>query len=177
MYFNNKGLIIDLDQTIVDSSMLDCYKNNNLWEKAILNIVECKLYPGIKELLHNLHLNNVKICIFTGSRREYAETFIKIFDLKVDSIVAYDDIKVEFVKPNKIHAETSLVSLMCTKKNTIVVGDSSKDIYSGKSAGLKTVGVTWGREDSSKLINSRPDFLAHDVSTLRKILKLFYNLN
>lgn len=50
------------------------------------------------------------------------------------------------------------------------IGDTEGDVFMGKSAGLKTVGVTWGFQDKKKLQASQPDYLLDSIEELQNIL-------
>jgi len=47
-------------------------------------------------------------------------------------------------KPDPLGARTLLEEQGCSPKETLIVGDSSNDVLTGRNAGLWTVGVTYG---------------------------------
>lgn len=63
-----------------------------------------------------------------------------------------------------------LVKHNCKVEETIFVGDTTHEIESGKSVGIKTVAVTWGFCYEEKLAAAHPDFIAHDSKELEAII-------
>lgn len=54
--------------------------------------------------------------------------------------------------------------------STYMVGDTRGDIRHGKSAGVKTIAVTWGYHTKEALAAERPDFFADSPAELLRIL-------
>ena len=57
-----------------------------------------------------------------------------------------------------------------SKEEIIYVGDSCVDMETGKNAGVKTVGVSWGFRPRTELEAYKPNFIADDAASLRKYL-------
>ena len=49
---------------------------------------------------------------------------------------------------------------------TVMIGDAISDIRAGKMAGVTTIAVTWGFQDSGLLIREQPDYLVHTPDEL-----------
>jgi phosphoglycolate phosphatase len=47
-------------------------------------------------------------------------------------------------KPDPLGAQTLLNNTGCSPKETVIVGDSSNDVLTGRNAGLWSCGVTYG---------------------------------
>jgi HAD superfamily hydrolase (TIGR01509 family) len=74
-----------------------------------------------------------------------------------------------------VHDKKGRIHELITKYNfkpeeTIFVGDSANEVKAGKSAGIKTASVTWGLYSEKKLKLGKPDYLAHNIQELEKIL-------
>ncbi|MDP2586655.1 MAG: HAD family hydrolase [Candidatus Komeilibacteria bacterium] len=54
-------------------------------------------------------------------------------------------------------------------QETAFVGDMVHDIETGKTAGIKTVAVTWGVTDKLALAKGNPDYIIDDIFELLKI--------
>ena len=50
-----------------------------------------------------------------------------------------------------------------------MVGDSEVDVYAGKNAGTKTVGVTYGFH-GEHIAKTHPDYVIDDIEELLKIV-------
>ncbi|EKD22896.1 MAG: hypothetical protein ACD_83C00203G0001, partial [uncultured bacterium] len=51
-------------------------------------------------------------------------------------------------------------------QNTFYIGDTAGDIESGKSAGIKTIGITWGFNSKSTIQKANPDYIINDIIEL-----------
>jgi phosphoglycolate phosphatase-like HAD superfamily hydrolase len=52
----------------------------------------------------------------------------------------------------------------------VMIGDGPQDVYCGKAAGARTVGVTYGIKSAAEVGASHPDFL---IDTIAEVLTLF----
>ncbi|MCU0641943.1 MAG: HAD hydrolase-like protein [Candidatus Margulisbacteria bacterium] len=55
-------------------------------------------------------------------------------------------------------------------ERVLLIGDMTVDIETGKNAGVKTCGVTYGFDGLDKLAAHRPDYLIDDFARLREIV-------
>ncbi len=65
---------------------------------------------------------------------------------------------------------TALKRLKVDPKNAYMVGDTKDDILAGKSAGVKTIGVTYGFAGKS-IKDHNPDFVIDDLEEIINVLK------
>ena len=72
------------------------------------------------------------------------------------------------VKPDGAAARALLAELGADPAETVFVGDSSVDIQTGRNAGARTCGVTWGFRPRASLEDA--DFLADTVEELEQVL-------
>lgn len=86
-----KGVIFDLDLTLVDTTNLERARNNRLWQEAYRLIPTTIMYPGIREVLNTLKSNNIKMAIVSSSPRPYIERLVSYHQIPVSYIVGYHD--------------------------------------------------------------------------------------
>jgi len=55
-------------------------------------------------------------------------------------------------------------------EETLMVGDSLVDIETGKRAGVKTCGVTYGHAGRKSLASAQPDWIIDDLSELKQLV-------
>ena len=72
-------------------------------------------------------------------------------------------------KPDPLGAKTILQENSCQPRETVIVGDSSNDVLTGRNAGLWTVGVTYGFAPQS-LELTPPDVV---IDSPRELAELF----
>jgi HAD superfamily hydrolase (TIGR01509 family) len=125
------------------------------------------IYAGMDRLLHQCRTQGIKVGIVTGKSRKTAEISLRALGLgdAFDVLIAGDD--VERPKP---HPEGVFAALRAVdhREGTVAVyvGDSAADVYAGRSAGLKTIAITWGSPDHDELMASNPDIVCQTVSEL-----------
>jgi len=59
--------------------------------------------------------------------------------------------------------------------SAVFVGDTTHEVECAKSAGIKSIAVSWGMTTPSRLEKSNPDYLVKSVCTLRKIFLSIVN--
>src|ERR1700751_1040886 len=72
-------------------------------------------------------------------------------------------------KPDPLGARTLLKENGCVPRETIIVGDSSNDVLTGRNAGLWTCGVTYGFAPHT-LCEAPPDVVVDSPRELAELL-------
>lgn len=129
-----------------------------------------KPFPKIIKTLISLKEQGFTLAAVSNRMRESLLKSLKhvgILDY-FDIVVGADD--VNNPKPHKDHVLAALQKLGVEPENAYMVGDTDHDILAGKSAGVKTIGVTYGwlGQDIKKY---KPDYVIDDIEQLLKILK------
>ncbi|MFM1828982.1 MAG: hypothetical protein RL624_1223 [Bacteroidota bacterium] len=167
-----KGIIFDLDQTIVDSSIAEKQRSNRQWNDVYSLIPRFQLYEGIQELITELRLNNFKIAIVTTSPGIYTDKVLKYFDIYNDAKVCYHDVSRR--KPFADQYLKAMEVLKLNPKHTFSLGDRAIDIQAAHNANIFSCACYWGslEKDLLKLSNSQYNF-----ETVRDAIDFFRNYN
>lgn len=129
------------------------------------------LYPGIYDLIKDLHADGRKLFVATAKPTPFAEKVMghhKLTNFFTQILGCTPD------GQNSDKAE--LIEIIrkdfpgINSDNSIIIGDRKYDIMGGKGAGIKTAGVTYGYGTEEELKDQNPDFLVHSVNELSKIL-------
>ena len=171
---SNTIVIFDLDQTIVDSSVLENLRHERKWGQVYEDISRCHLYEGIDLLLQDLRQVGIKTTVVTSSPRPYAERVIDHFQLSIDDLVAYHDTTRH--KPDPAPIRLALGRLRATETDAASIGDDPKDIVSSAQAGVYSIGAMWGCSNPAALQDAQADTIAETIPDLRKILIKRFNL-
>jgi len=108
-------------------------------------------YAGITELLTVLQQRGIKCAVLSNK----PDNFVKIIVSKM-----FSDFKFSWVqgkadgfpkKPDPTALNFIIRSLGVKKENTLYVGDSNVDIFTGKNAQVQSCGVLWGFRDRDEL--------------------------
>ncbi len=126
-------------------------------------------YDGEIELLQQLDKRCVKCAVLSNK----PDSFVKIIVSKMypDFNFIWVQGKVEGVptKPDPTSLLSILKALEIKQRETLYIGDSNVDIFTGKNAGIETCGVTWGFRDRDELENASA---GHIVDKPEQILEL-----
>ncbi len=174
-----KGIVFDLDGTLVDSKL--CFRTirkqlgipEGQWileyldqlprqEKAAklaeLEQIELQaarnsdLYAGVLPLLEELRSKRIKLGIFTRNCSSVVRQITGKFKMKIDLVVTRDDGP---PKPNPAGFKKFLETWNLMGHELLFVGDVYHDIDCGKQAGVKTALFTNGNSITNS--NLKPD--------------------
>lgn len=133
------------------------------------NLHLSKAFPNAKETLETLRGAGIPLAAITNrSKITSLDTLSRaglshLFDL----ILSAED--VENIKP---HPEPLLKAISFMKADaaqSYMVGDTFMDVEAGKSAGTKTIAVSYGL-DGARLASSNPDYLVHSIEEILPIV-------
>ena len=112
-------------------------------------------YDGIPEMLETLEKSGIVLAVASNKYQEGAEALVKKFfgDRKFLKILGQRDGMP--IKPDpEIVLEIMRAAGITDKSAVVYAGDSDVDMLTGRNAGVRTIGVTWGfrsREELSAL--------------------------
>ena len=140
-------------------------KQCKLYEKFIHQVSEPELFNGVEDVIRFIHDNGYKIFILSSDpmSKLVPETektgFSHLLQKVVGDIHEKDEAIISLI--NEFNLDNNL---------TYYVGDTSGDVEAGKSAKVKTIGISWGFQSKQILAKSCPDFLIDDIVEIKKII-------
>lgn len=160
-----KGIIFDLDQTLVDSSSSEIYRGKN-WKKAVSLIPGFVLYGGFADVFEFIKENNLKVSIVSTSVSYYVEAVLKHFNIPFNKIIAYHD--VARIKPDQEGMNKALLSMGLSAEEVISFGDKTSDIIASNRANIDSVACLWGAEGGNEIAS----IATYTISNPREIIPL-----
>lgn len=139
---HTKGVLFDLDQTVVNSTPVEPLRNYR-WDEASKKIPECSLYSGMWKLIYDLQSAGWKIGIVTSSPEKYAKKLIRHFDIRYDALKYFQD-----TGPTSPHPQPYLAALeeMEVKPtHAWAVGRTQDDIDAANAIGIVSIDGRWAR--------------------------------
>ena len=128
------------------------------------------LYPHVKETLHTLYKQGFTLAIITNKPYDFISPILKT--LKIDGyfslIVGADSLKEK--KPHPLPLLHVRDTLGFSTEETLMIGDSKNDILAAKSAGIESVGVTYGYNYDEDISQFHPDSTISDFTKLLPLL-------
>lgn len=139
-------------------------------EISAKNINKIKVFPGIRNLLHELRSKGIKIGLCTGKDRVRTLEILEYHKLKslFDIVICSDD--VIRPKPHPDSLLTCMHALRVSADKTVMVGDAVYDILCAKNCQVFTIAVSWGVNKREVLEQYKPDLICTTVPELRLAL-------
>ncbi|MGE0019127.1 MAG: HAD hydrolase-like protein [Draconibacterium sp.] len=128
-------------------------------------------YPGVNEMLEELHASGKKLYLATAKLEKFAERILLHF--------GFDKYIIGFVgadyNGHKAEKDALIASLLekeqiSASEKVVMVGDTIFDIEGGKANVLSTVAVFYGFGEPEALRATNPDFQAESVEELFEVL-------
>lgn len=128
-------------------------------------------YPGIYQLLEDLHFAGIKMFVATSKLEKFAQKIIAYFEFEKYMIMLNGaDYGGENATKTKLISDILKTQKLKPSKQIVMVGDTVFDIIGGQENGLSTIAVGYGFGKEEELLNMNPDFYAQDVDELYEIL-------
>lgn len=139
------------------------FLNDSFWDSVIDGV---KPAVGMPELIAQLS-TQYPLIIVTSADLEWVSPFLRRYSLEkyFKRILSKES---GLGKVEKI--EKCVVDYGFVKENVFYVCDTTGDIEEARTAGVKTVAVTWGFHSKENLQEAKPDYLTDTVEKLRRIL-------
>jgi HAD superfamily hydrolase (TIGR01509 family) len=164
------SVILDLDQTLVDSQRLEPLRRRRRWREVYSRIPTLSPFKGVPELLSDLHDDEILTAVVTSSPSSYCHRVLDHFGWQFDVTVCYHDTQEH--KPDPEPIRLALDRLDVVSGDAISVGDAARDTLAARAAGVSTVGAFWGTMERTELRLSNPCFSCETVRDLRRVLGL-----
>lgn len=154
-----QAVIIDIDMTLVDSSVTEHHRRQRNWPFVYSMIPQYGLHPDIPHLISELQRKGMKIAFVSSSPRPYCERILTHFKFPYSALVAYHDTQMH--KPNSQPFMKALSLIQIDPSKCISLGDDVKDVLAAKASGLAiNIGCIWHVDNSTELVSNGADFIA-----------------
>jgi phosphoglycolate phosphatase len=124
-------------------------------------------YPGVREALDELGTR--KRAVLTNKPVHFSRAMLAGLGLDHYFAYIYGGNSFEQKKPDPVGVLTLMRDLSVPREATLIVGDSDTDVLTGRNAGVRTCGVTYGI-GSKSLESTPPDWLIGDLRELPALL-------
>lgn len=120
-------------------------------------------YPGVREALGELR--GRKLAVLTNKPVNFSRAILAGLGLDGYFLKVYGGNSFAAKKPDPTGIKTLMAEFAVPASKSLMIGDSSTDIETGRNAGAWTCGVTYGIS-SSTLAECAPDLLVADLREL-----------
>lgn len=125
-------------------------------------------YPGIPELLADLHGRDVRLAVASNKFQAGTERLIGRMFPQIPFAAVCGGLPERALKPDPAVVRDIWACTGLQAEHTVMVGDSGTDIATAAAAGIPSVAVAWGFRPKEALTDA--GFLAESVAQLRSIL-------
>jgi len=144
-------------------SIRDCY--------LAIPVAHTSHYPGVPEIIADLHSCGTKIAVFTNKLQIVAEKILDhFFPAGFDLILGDEGAFPRKPAPDGVYH--ILETLAVNASETVFVGDSDTDIRTAYNAGLACIAVSWGFQDPLELIAAGATTICSTSEELRQAIGL-----
>jgi len=118
--------------------------------------------PGARLLVSALRSRRIRVGIVTRNCRKASELSLGMVGIAPDVLVTREDSN--YQKPHPEPCVSALESLRARAEASVMVGDHTMDIRTGKAAGMKTIGFLTSDRPSGFFDEVAPDLVATDLT-------------
>lgn len=130
--------------------------------------------PGVRRLLDELSKTDHMIVLYTGDSEGIVSQVFRATGLGKYFRFAVFGTEAE-TRPGLLKLAIERAEELSDKrfrgKDIVVIGDSIRDIDSGKELGTLTIAVATGFHSEAELANHQPDFLFRDLKDYKEVIK------
>lgn len=161
--FSNLFGLNERDTKLAVEYFRDYYSENG-WH-------ENEPYPGVYQLLEDLHFKGIKMYIATSKLEKFAQKIINHFefDKYIVQLTGADYGGNKATKSGLIF-ELLASQRLAPSKEIVMIGDTVFDVEGGNDNGLTTIAVAYGFGKEEDLQKANPDFWVESVEDLYDIL-------
>lgn len=129
-----------------------------------------EVFPSVREVIHFLKENHIKVAFNTGYSRAVASGILDRVNVEIDGLCTASDVKGNRPDPDMIDYLCDQLDIPCNQ--TIKIGDSAIDIEEGQNAGvLFSIGITTGAQNRSQLAIANPNFIYDDMKEIIPLIE------
>lgn len=181
------GIIKDICNSVSYDFEKITEKINEFWQtkarlfKDYCNKQYVDLLPGVSELLNYLKdSEKYELALVTGNSKINAYQKLKSHDVDIyfkTGAFGSDHHDRKYLPPLAIERTNEIGSTLFSKDDTIIIGDTSGDVYCAKENNIKIIAVTTGSSDKEELLELKPDAILDDFSEIGKFEETLKNIH
>ncbi len=123
------------------------------------------LYTGVRESLDRLRDAGKRMAVLTNKPVRISQAIIDGLGVGGHFFQVYGGNSFDFKKPNPIGVQALLRETGIPASRSLMIGDSSVDILTGRNAGITSAGMTYGFQPET-LVDPAPDRLFDSMPEL-----------
>ena len=126
------------------------------------------LYPGVSSILRRL--SDCRLAVLTNKPIRFSRMMLEGLGILRHFAAVYGGNSFERKKPDPVGIFQILTDTNGKIEQTWMIGDSAVDVMTGRHAGVRTCGVSWGYATDT-FEQTPPDFLIHRFDELEPLIR------
>jgi phosphoglycolate phosphatase len=131
------------------------------FKEIILPRAAALVFPGVPDGLSKLLADGLTLAVATSKFRSSAEALLEAAGIRDPFALIVGADQVTHPKPHPESAQLILRNLRVPPQRAIMVGDTAHDIRMARSAGIRSIAVTYGVHSLPDLLCEGPTWIAH----------------
>lgn len=169
------ALLLDLDQTLSDTSSLEALRKAGNWTGAYAGIPNLKPYPPLTELIEQCRAAGIKVIVITVSPSGYCSRVISQLKHQIDGSICYHDVRPN-IKPHPAAFQKAIKDYDLDPQKIISAGDSAKDIIASHAAGIPAIACLWATAEQEALLATEPEYQAESPEEMANHVRGFFGI-
>lgn len=141
------------------------------------HLQKTQAYPGVRATLERLVQSGVRCAVVTNKPAGFSESIVEHLGLRQYFVTVIGGDSLATKKPNPEPVLAALRACDASAHAAVMVGDGETDMVAGTSAGLYSIGVTWGFRNSLVLAEAGADALIDSMDDLLKVLSARFSID
>lgn len=125
-------------------------------------------YPGILELVAELHEAGYKLAVASNKIQPGTEKLIRKFFPQIPFVAVMGNCSEFPLKPDAALVRYIMDRAGVGEQDTVMVGDSGIDIETAHNAGIRSIAVSWGFRPRNELVAA--DYIADSAMQLKDLI-------
>lgn len=130
-----------------------------------------RLYDGVIACLDWIRNQSVALAVLTNKPEAPAKKLLSLFDIDFNFKVIAGPDTYGVHKPHPDGLRAIMAQCQALPECTVMVGDGDTDIKTGRAAGTRTIGVTYGYRSADTLAGLSPDALVDSMADVQRTLQ------
>lgn len=130
------------NETLID----ECLADFKSWYTTHIDVLT-RPYPGMQQLLRDLHARNVKLAVASNKFQSGTEYLVDKFFGDVPFVAILGNREGFPLKPDPEIVEECLRCAGVQRSEAVLVGDSLTDMKTAENGGIPGIAVAWGYRD------------------------------
>ncbi len=175
------GLKMLVKRALTGTRDVDNDFNDSLFQTAFALFIEkyneqnyknTRLYPNVKTTLKILSERKFQMAVITNNPEQVVDLLLKQCGIESYFKIYLGSNSLPKKKPNALPLLHVCQQLQIKPENTVMVGDSKNDIIAAHSAGIESIGLTYGYNYGEDINQYHPTVITSNFKDILKILEV-----